>query len=488
MKKRIFLGFGLLLSIFLVGSIVAVLYISKTSDRMEKLVLLHQIEILREDLIIHIQQVQAQISRSRVRSGGDVDVLVAHVQEMDRVMESCVGCHHSPELTQGLLAMRDMTEDYKAAISRLVTATANDRHIVKLEQRAQYLGNELVSMTQGMAFTANIRLQQKTQETMATMRQIKSILIATLLIGFLLAVVIMLALARGLHLRLQRLLDATRRIARGELQHRVAGGAEQEQGEFGELAAAFNAMTQKLHRSQRQLLQSAKLAAIGELATNIAYEVNNPLTGVLGYTGLLLKSDDIPAEKKEHLRTIERETLRAREILKHLLDFSRRKPPHLVRTDIAGIIEDTVSLVKGQAKVSHVEIKTDCPPGLPSVSVDMDDMKQVFVNLMSNAFFAMPSGGTLTIRCGVETDGADRQFVSVGVSDTGHGIPEDQLDKIFDPFFTTRPDSGGTGLGLSMSFLVVQNHGGRIEVDSTVGEGSTFRVLLPAQGDVSKMP
>src|SRR5512137_596955 len=329
MKKRIFLGFGLLLSIFLVGSVVAVLYISKTTDRMEKLILLHQIEILREDLIIHIQQVQAQILHSRVRSGGDVDVLVSHVQEMDRVMDSCIGCHHTPELTQGLLAMRDMTEDYKAAISRLVTATANDRHIGKLEQRAQYLGNELVSMTQGMAFTANIRLQQKTQETMATMRQIKSILIATLLFGFLLAVVIMFALARGLHQRLQRLLDATRRIARGDLQHRVAGGAEQEQGEFGELAAAFNAMTQNLHRSQRQLLQSAKLAAIGELATNIAYEVNNPLTGVLGYAGLLLKADDVPADKKEHLRTIERETLRAREILKNLLDFSRRKPPRL---------------------------------------------------------------------------------------------------------------------------------------------------------------
>jgi signal transduction histidine kinase len=488
MKKRILFGFGMLLSIFLVGSIIAVLYITKTADRMDKLILLHQVEILREDLIIHIQQVQSQISRSRVRSGGDVDVLISHVQEMDRVMESCAGCHHTPELTQGLLSMRDMAEDYKAAISRLITATTNQQHIVRLEQRAQYLGNELVSMTQGMAFTANIRLQQKTQETMTAIREIKSVLIATLLIGFLLAVVIMFVLVRSLHQRLQRLLNATRRIARGDLQHRVADGAEQEGDEFGELASAFNSMTQNLHRSQRQLLQSAKLAAIGELATNIAYEVNNPLTGVLGYTGLLLKSEDVPADKKEHLRTIERETLRAREILKNLLDFSRRKPPHLVRTDIAGIIEDTIALVKGQAKVAHVEIRTDCPPGLPLVAVDTDDMRQVLVNLTNNAFFAMPSGGTLTVRCGVETDGAGRQFVVVGLSDTGQGIPEDHLDKIFDPFFTTRTDGGGTGLGLSISFMVVQNHGGRIEVESTVGTGSTFRVFLPAQGEGSERP
>jgi len=487
MKKRILLGFGLLLSIFLVGSIVAVLYISRTAARMDKLILLHQVEILREDLIIHIQQVQAQISRSRVRSGSEVDVLVSHVQEMDKVMDSCVGCHHAPELTQGLLTMRDMADDYKAAISRLITATANQQHIGQLDQRAQYLGNELVSMTQGMAFTANIRLQQKTQETMTSIREIKSVLIGTLLFGFLLAVVIMFVLVRGLHERLQGLLDATRRVARGDLQHRVQG-MEQDGEEFGELASAFNTMTQNLHRSQRQVLQSAKLAAIGELATNIAYEVNNPLTGVLGYTGLLLKSDDIPAEKKEHLRTIERETLRAREILKNLLDFSRRRPPHLVRADIAGIIEDTFALVKGQARIAHVEIRTECPAGLPLVAVDTDEMRQVLVNLINNAFFAMPSGGTLTVRCGAETDGAGRQFVVVSLSDTGQGIPEDHLDKIFDPFFTTRTDGGGTGLGLSISFMVVQNHGGRIEVESTVGTGSTFRVFLPAQGEDRERP
>jgi signal transduction histidine kinase len=169
---------------------------------------------------------------------------------------------------------------------------------------------------------------------------------------------------------------------------------------------------------------------------------------VLGYTGLLLKSDDVPEEKKEHLRTIERETLRAREILKNLLDVSRRKPPNLVRADIAGIIEDTISLVKGQAKVSHVEIKIECPTGLPLVAVDTDGMKQVFVNLINNAFFAMPSGGTMTVRCGAETDERGRKLVVVG---------------------------------LSISFMVVQNYGGRIEVESIVGQGSTFRVILPAQ-------
>lgn len=480
MKKRILIGFGLLLSIFLAGSCIAWLYISRTTSRMDKLILLHQVEILREDLIIHIQQVQSQIARSRIRHGGDVDVLIAHVQEMDKVMDSCVGCHHAPELMQGLYSMRDMANDYKNAISLLVTATANPPHIVQLEHRAQYLGQELISMTQGMAFTANIHLQQRTQETMATIREVRGVLAGTFMIALALAVGTVVVLTRSTQRRIQNLLEATGRIAQGDLQHRIESDSASGD-EFSELAESFNAMTRNLQRSQRQLLQSAKLAAIGELATNIAYEVNNPLTGVLGYTGLLLKADDIPPDKKEHLRTIERETLRAREILKNLLDFSRRKPPRLVLVDIRSILEDTLTLVRGQAKLGSVEIVTDYGAGLPQISVDPDEMRQVFLNLMNNAFNAMPTGGKLSIACSLQKDDRDQETIAVELADTGSGISEQQLDKIFDPFFTTRPDGEWSGLGLSISYMIVQNHGGKIDVESAMGSGTTFRVILPVR-------
>lgn len=477
MKKRILTGFGSLLFIFLTGSLIAVVYITKTTQRMDRLILLHQVEILREDLIIHVQQVQSNISRNKTRSGGDVDVLVAHVQEMDKVMDSCVGCHHTPELTQGLLGMRDMANDYKTAISRLVTASANPTKIAALERRAQDLGQELITMTQGMAFAANVRLQQKTQETMATIREVRTVLCGTLLLGFLLALVATVILAKSLDGNLRKLLEATGRISRGELQHRVDIN-DSPGSEFRQLGEAFNVMTQNLHQSQRQLVQSAKLAAIGELATNIAYEVNNPLTGVLGYTGLLLKSDDIPTDKKEHLKTIEHETLRAREILKNLLDFARRRPPLLVKTDVGGLVQNTLEFINGQARPTNVRIIVECPDGLPAVAVDPDEMKNVFVNLINNAFSAMPSGGTLKIRCRHDRDIAGKEVVAVEFIDTGVGIPESQLDKIFDPFFTTRLEGEGTGLGLSISYMIVQNHGGRIEVESKVGEGSNFRVYL----------
>jgi signal transduction histidine kinase len=478
MKKRILLGFGLLLIIFLAGSIIAVFYITKTTDRMDRLVLLHQVEILREDLIIRVQQVQSHIYRSRIRDSGDVDLLISQVEEMDRTMESCVGCHHSPELAQGLVSMRDMANDYKMAISRLITASANPSRIAGLERRAQDLGQELITMTQGMAFTANVRLQQKTQETMTTIREVRWVLSVTLLLSMALAFIIAYMLMKGLDRRLQQLLEATRRIARGELQHRVeitdAPGSE-----FTKLGEAFNTMTHNLQLSQRQLTQSAKFAAIGELATNVAYEVNNPLTGVLGYTGLLLKADDIPADKKEHLRTVERETLRARETLRNLLDFSRRKPPRLVNADMNMVVQDTIPLIKGQAKINNVVISTFCDGSLPQVSIDVDEIRQVFVNLINNACFAMPKGGRLDIRCRAESDATGRQSVIVEFADTGQGIPEEHLDKIFDPFFSARPDGGGTGLGLSISYMIVQNHGGRIEVESVVDRGSVFRVIIP---------
>jgi signal transduction histidine kinase len=479
MKKRIIIGFGSLLFIFLIGSLVSVAYLTRTTQRMDRLILLHQVEILREDLIIHIQQVQSSIARNKTRSGGDIDVLVAHVQEMDKVMDSCVECHHTPELTQGLLGMRDMANDYKTAISQLVTASANPAKIALLERRAQDLGQELITMTQGMAFAANVRLQQKTQETMAMMRDVRMVLGGTLLLGFCLALLTTVILTKGLQGRLRKLLEATERISRGELQHRVDIN-DSPGSEFRELAEAFNVMTRNLHQSQRQLVQSAKLAAIGELATNIAYEVNNPLTGVLGYTGLLLKTDDIPANKKEQLKTIERETLRAREILKNLLDFARRKPPLMVKTEMQGLIQETLELVNGQPRRTNMRIEVECPDGLPSVSVDPEEMKRVFVNLINNANFAMSNDGTLKIRCRQGRDMAGKENVFIEFADAGVGIPESQLDKIFDPFFTTRIDGEGTGLGLSISYMIVQNHGGRIEVESKIGEGSTFRVCLPA--------
>lgn len=480
MKKRIFIGLGLILLIFILGSAFAIISITRTTHSMDRLIMLHQIELQRERLIIHLQQVQSNVYRIRSGKGKDIDLLIAQAEEMDKAINACLSCHHTPELTQGLFAMRDTADEYKAAISRLFTATVNPERALALERRAMDLGQDLISMTQSMAFNANARLQHKTKETMSVIKRATNILVATLLLGFVISALIAFRLARKINVPFRKLVDAMRRISGGDLQHRV-DISDSEGQEFSELGTSLNLMTQSLYSYRRQLVQSAKLAAIGELSTNIAYEVNNPLTGVLGYTSLLLKAGDIPDDKKAHLRTIERETLRAREILKNLLEFARRKPPCLVSVDIRGVIDDAVSLVRSQARLGGIEIVTEYDGIIPAVALDPDEMKQVFVNIMNNAIFAMPGGGKLSIRCSREKNGSGSEFVKISFTDTGSGIPEAYLDKIFDPFFTTRSDGTGTGLGLSISFMIVQNHGGRIEVESTVGKGSTFMVVLPIE-------
>jgi signal transduction histidine kinase len=149
-----------------------------------------------------------------------------------------------------------------------------------------------------------------------------------------------------------------------------------------------------------------------------------------------------------------------------------------VKTDVRSLVQNTLEFINGQAQPTNVKIIAECPDGLPAVAVDPDEMRNVFVNLINNAFSAMPGGGTLRIRCRYDRDIASKEVVAVEFIDTGVGIPESQLDKVFDPFFTTRLEGEGTGLGLSISYMIVQNHGGRIEVESKVGEGSTFRVYL----------
>ncbi len=231
----------------------------------------------------------------------------------------------------------------------------------------------------------------------------------------------------------------------------------------------------ELRATQEQLVHSTKMAAIGELAANIAHEVNNPLTSVLGYTTHLLKTLDLPESPRKILGMMEQETLRVRKIIRNLLDFSRQKNTWMKPTDIQQPLRETLAFVQGAARSSMVNIREDfnCSPVI--VNMDPNEMKQVFINIINNALQAMPRGGELRIR--VSTVGDDEALIEF--SDTGIGISSENLQKIFEPFFSTKEDRGGTGLGLSISYRIIQNHGGRIDVESEQGKGTVFRIFLP---------
>ena len=232
----------------------------------------------------------------------------------------------------------------------------------------------------------------------------------------------------------------------------------------------------ELKQTQAQLIQSTKLAAIGELAANIAHEINNPLTSVLGFASFLKERIEPGQPMREELDLIQEEAERARDIVRDLLHFSRQREFVPRMTDLNPVLEQTVAMLRRQGAFDNVTLSEEYAPDLPPVEIDGPRIKQVFVNLVNNAVYVMKDGGSLTLR-----SSAVGEMVQVEVIDTGCGIAPEHLDRIFEPFFTTKPDVSGTGLGLSVSLGILQSHGGTIEVKSELGKGSNFIVKLPAR-------
>ena len=230
----------------------------------------------------------------------------------------------------------------------------------------------------------------------------------------------------------------------------------------------------EVQRVQEQLVQASKLGAVGELAAIVAHEVNNPLTGILGFAELLLTELPEGDPRREEVAVIRTEAVRARTIIKALLEFARPRPPQRIPTDLNELARTTLDLQRSRAQKARVEVIEEYAD-LPLLQVDGDALKQVLLNLLNNSIQAMPHGGQL--RVATRAEGDDVAFV---VADTGVGIDAETRNRIFTPFFSTRAGSaGGTGLGLSVSMQIVEGHHGTIEVESEPGKGAAFTVRLP---------
>lgn len=229
---------------------------------------------------------------------------------------------------------------------------------------------------------------------------------------------------------------------------------------------------------QRSLMQQEKLASIGRLSAGVAHEINNPLTTVLT-TVMLLQEDLTPEDPLyQELDIIARETLRCRKIVSSLLDFARQRHLKKEPLEVNPIVADSVALARKQAGFKGIPITPLLTDGLPAALADRNQLQQAFINLLINAIEATaPGGGAIEVatRCDPQ-----HKEIRVVISDTGCGMPKDVQEKIFDPFFTTK--ESGTGLGLAITHGIIEQHGGRIDVDSTPGQGTTFMVILPAIG------
>ncbi len=306
---------------------------------------------------------------------------------------------------------------------------------------------------------------------------------------------------------IEALRQATEKIARGERTEQVPLLSRDE---IGDLAKAFNIMMAKLfefHESmeekikkrtgalrneikerklaeeerrklQTQLVQSEKMSAVGQLASGIAHEINNPLGVILGFAQSVLNKMDSENAFLFPLRSIEREAKRCKNLVQELLTFSRIGGIKKQECNLNDVALNALALIETQTKVKSIELVKDFYPDLPNFLLNSNQMQQVVINLCNNAIDSMPQGGILTVRT-VKAIKSDHEFVEMYISDTGSGISKQTQEKIFEPFFTTKEVGKGTGLGLSLVYEIVQKHRGRIELKSEQGKGSVFILSFP---------
>jgi two-component system, NtrC family, sensor kinase len=426
-------------------------------------------------------------------------------QKVDRKAEACVICHKG----------RTPLEE--------IPRTQRSRTFVTFEGR-HMLGSVDVIRNEPSCYNSDCHHHSKAQSVLGVVdilyslddmdrrMRANAIAMVALSLGFILIAALSVGffVHRLVYVPLRDLEAGARRLSAGNLDQTIPVRSDDE---FGQLAASFNAMTVALRKSEEELrewgrtleqkvekrtqelriaeaetVRSEKLASVGLLASGIAHELNNPLTGVLTFTTLLRKKMPDGSPDADDLDLVIRETKRCATIIRRLLDFAREKTPEKKFADLNHVIQDTARIIERPASFRDIEIAMDLDPDLPQVWVDADLIKQVIMNMLVNAQHAIEHEGSITVRSrrcsqprSPEPGMAPVPMVEIAIIDTGCGIPQKDLKRIFDPFFTSKEVGKGTGLGLSVSHGIIRAHGGAIEVESTVGKGSTFRIYLPVE-------
>lgn len=236
------------------------------------------------------------------------------------------------------------------------------------------------------------------------------------------------------------------------------------------------------HLMREQMAQADKLASIGELSSGIAHEINNPLGIILGYTQLMLRNESQGSDRAADLKTIEKQVRHCKSIVEDLLNFARTSTPKKELHDIHAVVDDVLHFIRQHAKLDGIEIRTSYDRSVGQLLMDEKKISQVLINLLMNAIYAVGGRGVITVETGMAENG-DKSFVKV--HDDGPGIQAADMARIFDPFFTTKPTGQGTGLGLSVSYGIVKNHGGDIRVESAPGQGAAFTIMLPTPAELN---
>jgi len=331
-------------------------------------------------------------------------------------------------------------------------------------------------------YWGSVKVGLSLEENRKEIRQTRLMLILIGCGGFLLGLVGAGVMAKRITGPLQKLVDGTVRIAKGDFTQTISAGSRDE---IGDLARSFNEMTKDLLETRRQmedanrrLIQAEKLASIGRIAASIAHEIRNPLTSVKLNIQKLMQNEQLDDEDKEHLSISQEGIGQIEKFIKELLNFTRVSDLNPERFSVVQIVEESLKMMRNSFQEKRIVLEKTFAADLPAVVVDGDKIRQVFLNILWNAVEAVEEGGKIGLALSrVKENGVSR--IKVRISDDGCGIPEKDWENIFEPFYTTKPS--GFGLGLSNARKIVEQHRGSIRVTKTKGKGTTFEVRIPCE-------
>ena len=483
MKKIMIISLSFCAVIFFIGGVYIISNVQQTTAKQNHLIMLHQIEILREHLLIHMGKTQSDLDLRGTPFARDTDTIISNVLNLDKILTECFNCHHKPDVEKRLYDLKNKVNIYKSHVSRILTIRDNNSMVTAEEEKAFHLSDDLMNQVNTMVHFTTSKLEKRTQSILADIRATKNTVYGLIILTPFFVVFITYLFTRQLTQPIKTLLEATRKLKSGDLDHRISGLKD----EFGEVATSFNEMAASLKEQMQNMQRAEQMVVIGELAAGLAHEIKNPLSGIKVTLELLAEETNIPESDKEIGEQAIKKIKQIELLLKSLLDFAKPPKPQFILTDINRELEKILQFARKYPSFSSgeknpIKIDMDLSADLPQISVDPMQMEQSYLNLILNAFDAMQEGGTLNIMTRYE----DKDHtVIIEIQDTGKGIETDKVKDIFKPFFTTK--AKGTGLGLAVTKRFIEQNGGNIYVESAPGKGTTFKIILPAKDSENKI-
>lgn len=475
MKKKIALSVALFASIFLLGGLYLAVTIENATTSLNNLIKLHQVEILREQLLIDAKKVQSDLALQYTRYARTLETVIANVADMQKQAARCLRCHHAPVIAQKLHGLQGQIDAYEDALSRYLTIRANAARLEEEESRAFEVGHALINTLNNMTMLTKARLEKRTQATLIKIGEMKTLIFILIALGPIVAICLAAIFAHEFHKPISVLLEATRRLQGGNLNFRVHGLTD----EFGELATALNDMAKSLEYQLKKMRRTEQMTMLGEMAAGLVHEIKNPLAGIKGSMLFLREDGNCAEEDRNILSRVIEEVERVELLLKSLLNFAKPPMPQPIPVNMNEILAATLDFSFGYSKIgsnapNRVTVVKDFAALLPLTMADPQEMHHVFLNLIMNATEAMSADGILTVCTAVNESSRE---IQIEIADTGKGITEELRQKIFKPFFTTK--AKGTGLGLAICKQLIEMHDGTISAGDNPGGGTIFRIVFP---------